>query len=155
MVISFLGVRTDRHGFGILTWKHVGSQKISTQKLSIPICLPRGRGCIIKDTHPSMFPHVVQHEPVQPGWVVRQPREADGVAAGHSSSRETPRKLRFRLLALPFHLPELIVTVLYSLHQGINQRREGPVIHKKLNIQISIKKKNRRFVIMTKLTFRY
>ena len=27
-VISFLGVRTDRHGFGILTWKHVGTQKI-------------------------------------------------------------------------------------------------------------------------------
>ena len=27
----FLGVRTDRHGFGILTWKHVGTQKISTQ----------------------------------------------------------------------------------------------------------------------------
>ena len=30
MVISFLGVRTDRHGFGILTWKHVSTQKIST-----------------------------------------------------------------------------------------------------------------------------
>ena len=31
-MISFLGVRTDgqtdRHGFGILTWKHVGTQKI-------------------------------------------------------------------------------------------------------------------------------
>ena len=23
----FIGVRTDRHGFGILTWKHVGTQK--------------------------------------------------------------------------------------------------------------------------------
>ena len=23
--------QTDRHGFGILTWKHVGTQKISTQ----------------------------------------------------------------------------------------------------------------------------
>ena len=35
MVISFLGVRTDgqtdRHGYGILIWKHVGTQKISTQ----------------------------------------------------------------------------------------------------------------------------
>ena len=35
MMISFLGVRTDgrtdRQGFGILTWKHVGTQKISTQ----------------------------------------------------------------------------------------------------------------------------
>ena len=47
MMISFLGVRTDgqtdrrtdrrtdrqtdRHGFGILTWKHVGTQKISTE----------------------------------------------------------------------------------------------------------------------------
>ena len=47
MVISFLGVRTDgqtdgqtggqtdgqtdRQGFGILIWKHVGTQKISTQ----------------------------------------------------------------------------------------------------------------------------
>ena len=47
MMISFLGVRTDRrtdgrtdrrtdgqtdrHEFGILTWKHVGTQKISTQ----------------------------------------------------------------------------------------------------------------------------
>ena len=70
-MISFLGVRadgqadgqtarqtagrTDRHGFGILTWKHVGTQKISTQnsKLvvsprSLAICLPGGRGCIIK-----------------------------------------------------------------------------------------------------------
>ena len=35
MMISFLGVRTDgqtdgqtdRHGFGILIWKHVGTQK--------------------------------------------------------------------------------------------------------------------------------
>ena len=26
-VVSFLGVRTDRQGFGILTWKHVGTQK--------------------------------------------------------------------------------------------------------------------------------
>ena len=62
MVISFLGVRTDgqterrtdRQGFGILLWKHVGTQKISTRKLkisgqlSIPICLPGGRGCIMK-----------------------------------------------------------------------------------------------------------
>ena len=53
-VISFLGVRTDRHGFGILTWKHVGTQKISTQssKLgvscrSLAICLPGGQGCIL------------------------------------------------------------------------------------------------------------
>ena len=37
-MISFLGVRTDgqtdgqtdRHGFGILIWKHVGTQKNST-----------------------------------------------------------------------------------------------------------------------------
>ena len=39
MAISFLGVRTDgrtdRQGFGILIWKHVGTQKISTQKLKI------------------------------------------------------------------------------------------------------------------------
>ena len=39
MMISFLGVRTDgrtdRHGFGILTWKHVGTQKISNSKLKI------------------------------------------------------------------------------------------------------------------------
>ena len=30
-MMSFLGVRTDRHEFRILTWKHVGTQKISTQ----------------------------------------------------------------------------------------------------------------------------
>ena len=30
MMISFLGVRTDRQEFGILIWKHVGTQKIST-----------------------------------------------------------------------------------------------------------------------------
>ena len=30
-VISFLRVRTDRQGFGIFIWKHVGIQKISTQ----------------------------------------------------------------------------------------------------------------------------
>ena len=27
MVISFLRVRTGRQGFGILTWKHIGTQK--------------------------------------------------------------------------------------------------------------------------------
>ena len=38
-VISFLGVltdgRTDRHSFGILTWKHVGIQKNFNSKLKI------------------------------------------------------------------------------------------------------------------------
>ena len=41
MVVSFLGVRTDgqtdRHGFGILTWKHVGTQKISTQSSKLVV----------------------------------------------------------------------------------------------------------------------
>ena len=37
MVIYFLGVRTDRHGFGILTWKHVGTQKISTQSSKLVV----------------------------------------------------------------------------------------------------------------------
>ena len=37
MAISFLGVRTDRHGFGILTWKHVGTQKISTQSSKLVV----------------------------------------------------------------------------------------------------------------------
>ena len=36
-VISFLGVQTDRHGFGILTWKHVGTQKISIQKSKLVV----------------------------------------------------------------------------------------------------------------------
>ena len=29
--------RTDRHGFGILTWKHVGTQKISTQNSKLVV----------------------------------------------------------------------------------------------------------------------
>ena len=33
----FLGVRTDRHGFGILIWKHVGTQKISTQSSKLMV----------------------------------------------------------------------------------------------------------------------
>ena len=41
MVASFLGVRTDghtdRHGFGILTWKHVVTQKISTQSSKLVV----------------------------------------------------------------------------------------------------------------------
>ena len=37
MVISFLWVRTDRRGFGILTWKHVGTQKISTQSSKLVV----------------------------------------------------------------------------------------------------------------------
>ena len=41
MMISFLGVRTDgqtaRHGFGIVTWKHVGTQKISTQSSKLVV----------------------------------------------------------------------------------------------------------------------
>ena len=37
MVTSFLGVRTDRHGFGILIWKHVGTQKISTQSSKLVV----------------------------------------------------------------------------------------------------------------------
>ena len=36
-VISFLGVQTDRHGFGILIWKHVGTQKISTQSSKLVV----------------------------------------------------------------------------------------------------------------------
>ena len=36
-VISFLEVRTDRHGFGILTWKHVCTQKISTQSSKLVV----------------------------------------------------------------------------------------------------------------------
>ena len=36
-MISFLGVRTDRHGFGILTWKHVGTQKMSTQSSKLVV----------------------------------------------------------------------------------------------------------------------
>ena len=35
MVISYLGVQTDRHDFGILIWKHVGTQKISTREKSV------------------------------------------------------------------------------------------------------------------------
>ena len=60
MVTSFLGIQTDgqieRHGFGILIWKHVGTHKNINSKLkisgypSIPICLPGGRGCIINAT---------------------------------------------------------------------------------------------------------
>ena len=41
MIISFLGVRTDeqtdRHGVGILIWKHVGTQKISTQNSTLVV----------------------------------------------------------------------------------------------------------------------
>ena len=49
MMISFLGVRTDgqtdrrtdgqtdRHGFEILIWKHVGTQKISTQSSKLVV----------------------------------------------------------------------------------------------------------------------
>ena len=41
MVISFLGAQTDgqtdRHGFGILTWKHVGTQKILTQNSKLVV----------------------------------------------------------------------------------------------------------------------
>ena len=29
--------QTDRHGFGILTWKHVGTQKISTQRSKLVV----------------------------------------------------------------------------------------------------------------------
>ena len=34
-MISFLGVRTDRHDFGILIWKHVGTQKKINSKLKL------------------------------------------------------------------------------------------------------------------------
>ena len=37
MMISFLGVRTDGHGFGILTWKNVDTQKISTQSSKLVV----------------------------------------------------------------------------------------------------------------------
>ena len=37
MVISFLGVWADRQGFGIFTWKHVGTQKISTQSSKLEV----------------------------------------------------------------------------------------------------------------------
>ena len=31
--------RTDRHGFGILIWKHVGTQKISTQSSKLVVAV--------------------------------------------------------------------------------------------------------------------
>ena len=37
MVISFHGVRTDRHDFGILIWKHVGTKEISAQRLELGV----------------------------------------------------------------------------------------------------------------------
>ena len=50
-MISFLGVRrdrqTDRQGFVILTWKHVDTQKISTQNYWLavdPYMPPRRTG---------------------------------------------------------------------------------------------------------------
>ena len=68
MVISFLGVRTDgrtvtdRHGFGILIWKHVSTQKISTQSSKLVVSCrslyasPGGRGCIISiNFHEKIF----------------------------------------------------------------------------------------------------
>ena len=36
-VISFLRVRTDRQGFGILILKHVGTQKVSTQNEELAV----------------------------------------------------------------------------------------------------------------------
>ena len=36
-VISSLGVQTDRHGIGILLWKHVCTQKISTQSSKLVV----------------------------------------------------------------------------------------------------------------------
>ena len=41
--IFFFGVRTDRQDFGILIWKHVGTQKISTQSSKLEVsCLYDG-----------------------------------------------------------------------------------------------------------------
>ena len=37
MVTFFLGVQTDRHGFGIRIWKYVGTQKISTQSSKLVV----------------------------------------------------------------------------------------------------------------------
>ena len=37
MVSYFLGVRTDRHVYGILIWKHVGIQRISTPSLALAV----------------------------------------------------------------------------------------------------------------------
>ena len=34
---SFLGVQTDRHSFGIRIWKHVGTQKISSQSSKLVV----------------------------------------------------------------------------------------------------------------------
>ena len=58
---SMLAVETvlhgfiPKHGFGILTWKHVGTQKISTQNSKLVVSrrslyASGGRGCIINYT---------------------------------------------------------------------------------------------------------
>ena len=52
----------DRHGFGILTWKHVGTQKISTQNSKLVV------------SHRSLyaFPEVGVHNYVSPAateWI--------------------------------------------------------------------------------------
>ena len=72
--------RTDRQGFGILIWKHVGTQKISTQNSKLVVSLPGGRGCIkmvqtiakkktedVQSIAPSHLPHTPVCPDVRPG----------------------------------------------------------------------------------------
>ena len=48
-VISILGVRTDMQNFGILTWKHIGTQKSSKLGVSCRSkCILWWRGCIFE-----------------------------------------------------------------------------------------------------------
>ena len=85
-MISFLGVRTDgqtdgrtdRHGFGILTWKHVGTQKISTQSSKLVVSrrslYASPEACAHKITATAIF------KPVSHAWQPRaglQWRKAD------------------------------------------------------------------------------
>ena len=64
-----------------------------------------------------MFTHVIEHQPIEAGGVGGEAGEGDVVGAGDALAGELPGQLSLRLLALPFHLPELFVAVFDGLHE--------------------------------------
>ena len=62
--------QTDTHGFGILTWKHVGTQKISTQNSKLVVsrrslyASPEEVGCIISYFNNKTFKFISKFVPL-------------------------------------------------------------------------------------------
>ena len=130
----FLGVRTDRekHDFRILIWKHVGTQKISTQSSKLEISC-RSLRCIIRSDHrkkimwaPSLW-DCVGWEPISQKWTQKRIEAIEGLREFDPCLKNCNRSLG--IVDWKKAVPALYKTVLrLVLSHALTVRREKKAV---------------------------